>query len=135
AVPLSREHHGLYGDAQAQFPRGGLSRLRLTPRPEERRRRNVHPFKAAIDPLEMRLDEVANLWAELIDKEGAARADHLGRRLGDCVADTGRQGRKRKSRKDIIRFAESPVFEDLLHVSRRSSHRDKARIVDRAPKI
>src|SRR5690349_6078756 len=39
----------------------------LLPRPEQLGGRNVDPFEAAVDPVEMRSDEVADLGAELID--------------------------------------------------------------------
>ena len=43
----------------------------LFPGPEQLGRRNVDPFEAAVDPVEVRSDEVSDLRAELIDEEGA----------------------------------------------------------------
>ena len=57
----------------------GESSSRLAPGPEQGRGRHVDPFEAAVDPLEMRGDEVAHLGAELIDQERAAGADRRGR--------------------------------------------------------
>ena len=58
----------------------------VAPGPEQGRRRHVAPFEAAVDAVEIGRDEVEHLGRELVDEEGAAGADDLGCRLGDCVA-------------------------------------------------
>src|SRR5690242_728767 len=78
-------------------PAGAAGALgsRLAPGPEQGRRRYIDPFETAVDLLEMRLDEVEHLRAELIDKEGTAGADDAARRGTNVIADTRRQGRER----------------------------------------
>ena len=87
----------LYGHPAAQFRAVSLSR-RLAPGPEQRRGRNVDPFEAAVDPLEMRRDEVAHLGAELIDQEGAALADRPA--VASPIASPTPGGRVEKGRPD-----------------------------------
>ena len=74
----------------------------LLPRPEKSRGRDIDPLEAAVDLVEVRGDEIANLRAELVDQERAAWPDNLRRRLGDRIADTRRKSRERKPRQDEI---------------------------------
>ena len=111
--------------------RAGALGLRLAlVGPEQGRRRDIDPFEAALDRLEVRLDEVAHLGAELIDQERAAGADHLRGRFGDRVADARRKGREGQAREHIIGRAEIAVGEDLFDVGGRAGDRDQPRIVD-----
>src|SRR5439155_6825840 len=96
-VTFPGDDDGLYCHAPPELPRRTLGvRLALIG-PEQGRGRDVDPFETAIDAVEMRLDEIEHLGAELIDQEGAARTDYLGGRFGDVVADARRQGREGQS--------------------------------------
>src|SRR4051794_31067164 len=89
-LALPSDVDGLHGHPAAQLPRGTLALDAVLVRPEQRRRRHIDPFEPALDMIEVRLDEIAHLWAELIDQERAARTDHARCRLGDRVADARR---------------------------------------------
>ena len=124
----------LYRDAAAQLRRR-VQRAQSagsSPGPEQGRRRDVDPFEAAVDPVEMRRDEVAHLGAELVDQEGAARADRPRRSPRRSLADARRQGREGQARQDVIGMVEAAIGDDLLDVGGRAGDRDQPRIVDRS---
>src|SRR5207237_5675916 len=107
------ECDGLYRDAALELPRRALGFALALVGPEERCRRDIDPFEAALDRREMRLDEIVHLWAELVDQERAAGADDLGRRFGDIVADTWWKGREREPGEHGIGRAKVAVGKDL----------------------
>ena len=78
------------------FRRGALGLRLALVGPEQGRRRDVDPFEAALDRLEMGLDEIAHLGAELIDQERAAGTDDV--RVASAIASPTPGGRVEKGR-------------------------------------
>ena len=88
-------------------------------------RRNVDPLETAIDLVEVGLDEVEHLRAELVDEEGAARAYDLRRRLRDRVANARRKRREGQAGQHKVRFRKAAIFE--VSSRRRPPSRSRAR--------
>ena len=84
---------------------GGAEQIGTTlglPAPEQVAGRDVDPFEAALDAVEMGGHEVAHLGLELVDEEGAARAQRRRGLRGDLRADARRQSREGQAREDVI---------------------------------
>ena len=73
-----------------------------------------------------------HLGRELVDQEGAARAQRLGGLLGDLRADAGRKGREGQAGEDVVGILEAEIGHDLANVGGRAGHRAKPRIADLA---
>ena len=71
----------------------------VLPGPEQVAGRDVDPFEAAVDAVEMGGDEVAHLGLELIDEEGAAGAERRARSASAIFGPTP-AGRVEKGRPD-----------------------------------
>src|SRR3546814_5662398 len=72
--------------APPQFRRRADALL-ILPGPEQRCGRNVDPFEALVDAIEVGGDIVADLGRELVDEEGAAGAQGFGRRSEEHTSE------------------------------------------------
>src|SRR3546814_17618415 len=86
--------------APPQFRRRADALL-ILPGPEQRCGRNVDPFEALVDAIEVGGDIVADLGRELVDEEGAAGAQGFGRTLGGLDRKSGGEGRMVLWRGDV----------------------------------
>ena len=76
-----------------------------------------------------------DLGRELVDQEGAARAQRLRGLLGDLRADAGRQGREGQAGEDVIGMVEAEIGDDLAHVGGRAGHREQPVVGELAAEI